>query len=180
MASLLERGLLTELITCTTNLCDAHRQSSTRCHRELVPLLGSRCTAQRAGGRGPTDQQRTTGARGLADAVTRCRPGRGLAAGGIGGHRTPQDLAIIGDAAAGDPVGLRARTYHRVGGRVVEQHAVLTIAGAAARDVGADEVAVPPIVQAEAFSRAMPSPPLPRSAVPEISVPIKLPQTGRA
>src|SRR5271157_4870427 len=25
MASLLERGLLTELITCTTNLCDAHR-----------------------------------------------------------------------------------------------------------------------------------------------------------
>src|SRR5271157_2197331 len=28
MASLLERGLLTELITCTTNLCDAHRHHS--------------------------------------------------------------------------------------------------------------------------------------------------------
>src|SRR5271157_6363086 len=42
MASLLERGLLTELITCTTNLCDAHRQEP----RQAFVLPGRRPTAR--------------------------------------------------------------------------------------------------------------------------------------
>jgi len=36
MASLLERGLLTELITCTTNLCDAHRPDTARDYRPML------------------------------------------------------------------------------------------------------------------------------------------------
>ena len=73
---------------CST---DRWRLRSSHRHRELVSLPGSRCTAHRAGGCGPTDQHSTTGDRGLADAVTRCRMGRGLAAGRVGGHRAPKN-----------------------------------------------------------------------------------------
>src|SRR5208283_4416165 len=74
--------------------------------------------------------EQALGARRSLGASARCRLLGRLAAGGVGGYFASYELTEVGDSASSDPVGVRFRPDHGVGGGVVKKHAVLSIAGA--------------------------------------------------